>query len=97
VEPPVLSSLGLIFAQILLPYGIMVVMWSWRALLICGAILGAPLAALWIQHLYATQSPGYHLGAGGTIGIVLFGFFSAGLVWGFVIRVVSLTLSEERP
>ena len=91
------DSLGLMIVLVLLPYAIMVLMWSWRALLICGAVLGAPAAALWIQHFCVVQSPGYHVGVGGAIGIVSFAFFSVGLVWGFVVRVVSLTVSEERP
>ena len=74
----------------LLPYLGAILMWSWRSLLIYTSILGSPLAAVWLIQWWDSHSPEYNPGAGQAFSLLLFGSLTLGLVWGVVVRILSL-------
>jgi hypothetical protein len=86
----ILPFLLMVLLLMLLPYLGAVLMWSWRSLLVCTGLLGSPLAAVWLIEWWESHLPEYDPGAGQAFGLLLFGSLTIGLVWGVVVRILSL-------
>jgi hypothetical protein len=79
----------------LIPYGLPVIMPSWRWLLACTIVVGGPLAALWIQDYVARQSPDFTEGPGGGLGFALVLFFTIAFSTGLLVRIVRMIMSAH--
>ena len=77
-------------------YVIPTAMPSGRWLAGVSVLIGGPLAALWLQHLYAAAQPGYKEGPGGFLGIAIFLSFAVPFAWGAIMRIVTLASSRSQ-
>jgi hypothetical protein len=82
-----------IIALGLIPFGLPVIMPSWRWLLACTIIVGGSLAAFWIQDFVARQSPDYTESPGGGFGVGLALIVTIAFSAGLIARIARMVMS----
>lgn len=75
---------------IVFPYALAAIMPTWRWLLGCALLIGGGLGYFWTEYWIDTQRPDYHEGAGGALGVALFGVATMSFACGVAVRAVSL-------
>jgi hypothetical protein len=78
----------------LVPYLLVVLMPSWRALAVCVLIVGGGFATIWLQHLIVTQSPHYKERLADALGLAIFAVAAMSFGAGTMTRIVSLAVAH---
>ncbi len=83
-------------AIILFVSPLLLLRWSWKALLAYVLIIGCPLTWLWINHFYVTSQPDYVDSAPGAgVGLVFAQFYTFVFVFGIVLSILLVALYKR--